>query len=69
MSGDQDKMSFEQALHGLEEIVARLEQGEVELEEAMELFERGSGLAESCSERLAHAEQRLEELEPAAPQA
>jgi len=62
-------MSFEQALKGLEEIVGQLEQGEVDLEEALALFERGSGLAEECRQRLANAEQRLEELEPAAPQA
>ena len=69
MSSNKDEeLNFSQALQQLETLLAQLESGEVELEEAMELFEQGSALAERCREMLANAEQRLEELAPAEPE-
>jgi len=69
MSGDEDtELNFSQALQRLESLLGQLESGEVELEEAMELFEQGSALAERCRKMLANAEQRLEELAPAEPE-
>ena len=66
MSSNKDEeLNFSQALQQLETLLAQLESGEIELEEAMELFEQGSALAERCREMLANAEQRLEELAPA----
>tara|TARA_Y100001947_G_C10114625_1_gene208629 strand:- start:138 stop:353 length:216 start_codon:yes stop_codon:yes gene_type:complete len=65
MSSNKDEeLNFSQALQQLETLLAQLESGEIELEEAMELFEQGSALAERCREMLANAEQRLEELAP-----
>ena len=69
MSSNKDEeLNFSQALQQLETLHAQLESGEIELEEAMELFEQGSALAERCREMLANAEQRLEELAPAEPE-
>jgi exodeoxyribonuclease VII small subunit len=55
-------MSFEEALRRLDEVVARLDSGEVGLEEAVTLFERGQGYLAACRERLAAAQRRIEEL-------
>lgn len=64
-------LTFEEALRRLDEVVARLESGEVGLEEAVALFERGQVYLAACRERLAAARQRIEELTaeglPAAP--
>lgn len=54
--------SFERALAELEAVVARLESGEVGLEEAVTLFERGQAQLAVCRERLAVAQRRIEEL-------
>jgi exodeoxyribonuclease VII small subunit len=56
------ELGFEEALAALEEVVARLESGDVGLEEAVSLFERGQVLLARCRERLAAAQQRIEEL-------
>jgi exodeoxyribonuclease VII small subunit len=55
-------MKFEQALSGLEEIVARLESGECTLEEALDLYARGVQLLKLCSGHLSEAEQKVEIL-------
>lgn len=66
MSGDPpppgDGLTFEQALAGLDEVVGKLEGGEVGLEEAVALFERGQAYLAACRERLAAAQRRIEEL-------
>jgi exodeoxyribonuclease VII small subunit len=54
--------TFEEALRRLDEVVARLESGDVGLEEAVALFERGQGYLAVCRERLAAAQKRIEEL-------
>jgi exodeoxyribonuclease VII small subunit len=53
---------FEQAMAELEAVVARLEQGEVPLEEALKAFERGVALTRACQDALAAAEQKVEIL-------
>jgi exodeoxyribonuclease VII small subunit len=55
-------VTFEEALRRLDEVVARLEAGEVGLEEALGLFEQGQALLAACRERLAAAQRRIEEL-------
>jgi exodeoxyribonuclease VII small subunit len=60
--GAEAPMSFEQALGALDEVVARLEGGEVGLEEAVALFERGQSYLAVCRERLAAAQRRIDEL-------
>jgi exodeoxyribonuclease VII small subunit len=54
--------TFEQAQRELEEIVDRLERGEVGLDEAIALWERGETLYVFCRERLDIAEGRVDEL-------
>ncbi|HET7333832.1 MAG TPA: exodeoxyribonuclease VII small subunit [Rhizomicrobium sp.] len=57
-----DKLSFEAALKELEEIVTRLEQGDVDLEDSIALYERGQALKAHCETRLKAAEGRLEKI-------
>lgn len=54
--------TFEQAFEELGEVVARLEAGDLPLEEALALFERGQDLAARCAEMLDKAELRLKTL-------
>jgi exodeoxyribonuclease VII small subunit len=54
--------SYEQAFAELQEIVTRLESGEVPLEEAVALFERGQTLAKTCTGLLDKAELRIRQL-------
>lgn len=55
-------LSFEQALGGLDDIVARLEGGEIGLEAAVGLFEQGQRYLAVCRERLDAAQTRIDEL-------
>ena len=57
-----DNPSFEDALAELEDIVSRLETGDLELEESLSLFERGQTLAALCNQVLDQAELRLEQI-------
>ncbi len=57
-----DKLTFEQAMGRLEEIVKRLEQGDAALEEALALFEEGTRLLGGCSAQLDSAEQKVRKL-------
>ena len=54
--------SFEELQRELDELVARLELGDVPLDEALALWERGQELYRACAERLDRAELRIEEL-------
>ena len=55
-------MDFEQAITQLEEIIERIESGQVGLEKSITEYERGVGLIRRCREVLERAEQRVEEL-------
>ena len=59
---DVSALSFEQALAQLEEIVAKLESGQTELERSIELYERGARLKAHCEQRLRAAQLRVERL-------
>ena len=54
--------TFEQNLDRLEGIVKKLEESELPLEEALQLFEEGTKLSEGCRQQLEEAEQRVEIL-------
>lgn len=56
------KLSFEQAMSRLEEIVTALERGEAPLEESLSLFEEGSKLLRQCTVMLDNAEQKVTKL-------
>jgi exodeoxyribonuclease VII small subunit len=57
-----EQLSFEAALEELENIVSRLEQGEVDLEDSIVLYERGMALKAHCEKKLKGAEARLEKI-------
>jgi exodeoxyribonuclease VII small subunit len=57
-----DAPSFEAALTRLEEIVNRLERGDITLDESLAVFREGSGLVKLCLTRLSEAEATVEEL-------
>lgn len=51
--------TFEESLQELEQIVTRLEQGDVPLEEALDAFQKGMVLSKQCKDTLAKAEKSL----------
>ena len=53
------KMTFEEAVAGLEEIVRQLEDGQLPLEKSLELFSEGIKLSKFCQSSLEEAEQRI----------
>lgn len=57
-----EQLSFEKALAELESIVQRLEQGKVELEESIAIYERGEELKKHCERLLKEAEGRVEKI-------
>jgi exodeoxyribonuclease VII small subunit len=59
---DTKPMKFEDGLAELEATVARLESGELTLEDSLAAFERGVGLVKALNERLGAVEQRIEVL-------
>jgi exodeoxyribonuclease VII small subunit len=59
-----EELDYEQAFKELGELVGRLEAGDLPLEEALVLFERGQALAARCNELLEQAEIKLRQLVP-----
>ncbi len=59
---DVNKLTFEAALKELEGIVAKLERGDVALEESIAIYERGEALKKRCEALLAQAEERVEKI-------
>ncbi len=57
-----EKLTFEQSMARLEEIVKALEKGDVSLENALSMFEEGTKLVKSCSKLLDTAEQKIVKL-------
>jgi exodeoxyribonuclease VII small subunit len=62
-----DDPTFEALQHELEEIVSRLERGDVPVDEAIGLFRRGEELYKACVIRLQGAELQIEDLTPPDP--
>ena len=56
------ELSFEDALKALEEVVRKLESGEVPLDESITLYERGESLRKHCQARLDAAQARIEKV-------
>ena len=55
-------MSFEDALAELEQIVRRLEAGQVKLDDAILCYERGTQLKRHCEQKLNEAQQRVDRI-------
>ena len=62
--GDIVKLSFEEALAALEEIVSQLEGGAVSLEESIDIYTRGTHLRRHCEEKLRLAQERIDKSVP-----
>ena len=56
------KMTYEQSVQRLDEIVRSMEKGDAPLEEALKLFEEGSALIAACGKMLDEAEQKVVKL-------
>ena len=57
-----EQMTFEQKISRLENIVTRLEKGDVQLDESLKLFEEGTQLVSACRKELDKAEQQVVKL-------
>ncbi len=55
-------MKFEEALKRIEEIVGKLEQGDVSLDDSLKLYEEGQSLIKFCREKLTKVEEKVREL-------
>ena len=56
------ELTFEQAVTELEEIIKKLEDGKMPLEDAVTAFERGAFLKKICEEKLKNAQLKIEML-------
>ena len=59
MTREQLNITFEEAMEKLESIVGRLEDGEVPLEESINLYKEGMELSKWCHDKLKTAEEQL----------
>ncbi len=59
---DNRNIKFETALSELEKIIAKLENSDTPLDEALKLYEKGISLVRICSDRLDNAEQKIKLL-------
>ena len=59
---DISALSFEDALRALEDVVRKLESGEVPLDDSISLYERGEALRKHCQSRLDAAQTRIERI-------
>ena len=57
-----DELTFEQAMAELDELVSRMEDGELSLDDSLKAFERGVMLTRKCQEALSQAELRVKTL-------
>ncbi len=57
-----DEMSFEEAMTALEQVVERLDRGDVPLEDSIALYERGAALKARCEAKLKEAEEKVAKL-------
>ncbi len=57
-----DRKTFEKSVEELDEIVSKMESGDLSLDESLKLFEKGVKLTRSCQKTLAEAEAKIEKL-------
>lgn len=58
-----DEQNFEQQMQQLEQLVTRMESGDLSLEESLQAFEQGVSLTRNCQKLLSEAEQRVSRLQ------
>ncbi len=61
-SNKEENITFEQAIEELETIINRLEEGDVPLDQTIELYEKGSELKEFCEKKLQSAEVKIKKI-------
>lgn len=61
-----EKMTFEQSMQRLEQIVRALERGDAQLDESLKLFQEGTELVRSCGKMLEEAEMQVKKVMTAA---
>jgi exodeoxyribonuclease VII small subunit len=54
-----ENMTFEQAMAELEQVVGKLERGDVALDDSIALYERGAALKKRCEKKLKEAEEKV----------
>ncbi|MDE2694120.1 MAG: exodeoxyribonuclease VII small subunit [Paracoccaceae bacterium] len=59
---DISNFSFEQAMSELEDVVAKLENGQVPLEDSIKLYEMGNDLKKHCEQKLKEAEEKVAQI-------
>ncbi|MCM3599642.1 exodeoxyribonuclease VII small subunit [Robertmurraya korlensis] len=59
---NETKISFEEAMQQLEDIVEQLEEGDVPLEEAISIYKKGMELSKLCHDKLRNVEEQLTEI-------
>ena len=57
-----NKMTFEESMERLEQIVRSMERGEVALEESLKLFQEGTELVKNCSKLLEEAQLQIQKV-------
>lgn len=57
-----ETLSFEQAMSELEELVAKLDEGNLTLEDSLQLYEKGVNLSDLCHQKLEEAELRIKTI-------
>ncbi|MGG0716547.1 exodeoxyribonuclease VII small subunit [Robertmurraya massiliosenegalensis] len=57
-----EKMTFEEAMKNLEDIVEKLEEGDVPLEEAISIYRKGMELSKLCHDKLKDVEEQLTQI-------
>lgn len=62
MSEHEQEKTFEEAMGEMEKIVERLEQGDVPLEEAIDLFQKGMTLSKTCHQKLQKVEEKMDQI-------
>jgi exodeoxyribonuclease VII small subunit len=61
-NSDISKLSFEQAIKKLTDIVSKIEQGQISLEQSLAQYEQGMELIKHCRAILQKAEKKIEEI-------
>ena len=62
---DMEELSFEEAIEKLTDIVSRIEQGQIRLQDSLEQYEKGMALIKHCRTILQKAEKRIERISEA----
>ncbi|KMJ60003.1 exodeoxyribonuclease VII small subunit [Bacillus sp. LL01] len=59
---EKKEVTFEEAMKELENIVEKLEEGDVPLEEAISFYKEGMKLSKLCHDKLSHVEEEMEQI-------